>query len=71
MSESESLVEGGWRPIAEAPRDGSVQVVAPGGDGYDWATAWWADDGRVGWWFDGFWMNPQPTLWHPVPAPAA
>lgn len=67
-----------WESIDKAPRDGSIVIVAPGGDGYDWGLASWAADSvrgkpLVGWWQEGLWMKPQPQYWHPIrttPTPA-
>jgi hypothetical protein len=73
MSESESLVEGGWRPIESAPEERLVllYMALPGEPlGFD-----------IGWLEDGDWMlsskdnEPadvaQPTHWQPLPAPPA
>lgn len=67
----------GWERIETAPKDGTVVIVSPGGDGYDWGLAnWGADTVRgephEGWWQEGLWMKPQPDYWLPIrttPAP--
>lgn len=63
--------EGGWKPIETAPNDGVLIVNDPE---YRWQSATWEEgavrgERRVGWWCDGLWIDPQPTLWFDIPEP--
>lgn len=62
----------GWRPIGEAPKDGSAVIVgAHGCDRWSWWTAaWWTE-----FWGDGYWLSIgpapaiKPTHYLPLPPP--
>jgi hypothetical protein len=60
-----------WQPISTAPKG---EIVVVNDERYAWGTAQWArervgrsKESREGWWDNGFWLDPQPTLWFPVP----
>jgi hypothetical protein len=61
---AESLRTPGWRPISEAPRDGSQFL-----GWFEGSTVqiWWM--GQGGLWGNDFWEGKEPTHFMPLPPP--
>lgn len=60
-----------WRPIGEAPKDGTRIIVASDEYGSVWCDVWWEVRPRAGARWTSF-VGPlrfQPTHWMPLPAP--
>lgn len=57
----------GWRPIEEAPKDGT-EILAAWRASQTVSVAWWTDSG---WWdgeSEGVFIS-SPTHWMPIPSP--
>lgn len=60
-----------WRPIAEAPRDGTWLLVHVPSD-YGTEIGWWDKSfGVQGWWVNRCGYSIRPTHFMPLPAPRA
>jgi hypothetical protein len=63
------LKAGGWRPISDAPKDGTDILVGVQGIGWPVRVAFW-DEARGGVW--SIWPGRElahPTHWQPLPPP--
>ena len=64
------LISEGWRPIAEAPKDGTFLLLwIPTATGARWSIGYWnAKRGEPCWW-EPYTMRVKPTHFMPLPAP--
>lgn len=68
-----ALSQPAWRPISEAPRDGTAILLY---EDDSVTTAWWYKHWREGFWYTGYdcadhgsFKVERPTHWMPLPAP--
>lgn len=69
----DATTAGGWRDMADAPRDGTFVLVwspIPDGDPEDCIHIAYCDGNGKSWDDpDRGWVKPDPTHWQPLPAP--
>ncbi len=76
MTDAKPTLDGGWRPISEAPKDGTHVIVCVADEIVGEAHYYAEDEGHEGWyWMDQHWTDAcggepiQPQAWQPLPKP--